>query len=111
VRNSEGAAPRIDLSADTRRLVEHLHAPHDWAVVEKLLAVECGANLPLIASPTADSLERLRFAVLKLGGGSMAEFERAIRIAKIDWRDVLVAAGFGNDIRAHQTWLRATIGR
>jgi hypothetical protein len=27
-----------------------------------------------------------------------------VELAKIDSRDVLVAAGFGNDVRAHESW-------
>jgi len=53
---------------------------------------------------TAQSLERIRYAVLKLSHGDLAELRKAVESAQIDWRDVLVAAGFGNDVRAHGAW-------
>jgi hypothetical protein len=67
-----------------------------------LLERECGANLPLVAD--ALTLERIQIACIKLSAGSLVELERAIGVAKIDWRDVLVAAGFADDTRAHQRW-------
>jgi len=29
----------------------------------------------------------------------------AIELAKADWRDLLMAAGFGEDVRAHEFWI------
>ena len=42
---------------------------------------------------TAQSLERIRYAVLKLSHGDLAELRKAVETPQIDWRDVLVAAG------------------
>jgi hypothetical protein len=41
---------------------------------------------------------------LKLSGGALNALQRPIDLAKIDWRDVLVAAGFGSDLSAHKSW-------
>jgi len=30
--------------------------------------------------------------------------EAAIELANTDWRDLLMAAGFGEDLNAHQKW-------
>lgn len=65
---------------------------------------DCGDNLPLSGAATPVGLERIRFAVLKLSGGDLNELQRAIDLAKADWRDVLVAAGFGSDPNVHKTW-------
>jgi hypothetical protein len=56
----------------------------------------------LTANPA--SIERIRFAVLKLSAGDLKALQRAIDLAKIDWRDVLVAAGFCSDVTAHKSW-------
>ena len=45
------------------------------------------------------------FAALKLSGGDLGELRSAIRLAKADWRDLLVAAGFAEDVGAHKRWL------
>src|SRR5262245_12379971 len=96
----------VGLSDRTRRLVEHLFLPQERTAAVALLEAECGANLPFMSRETPESLERIRFAALRLSHGSMAELRRAVSVAKVDWRDVLVAAQFANDLDAHQAWLR-----
>ena len=90
------------LSPATRRRMELMFAPADRAAAEEMLVLECGNNLP--------SLERLdprgfRFAALKLSGGSLHALRGAITVAKTDWRDLLVGAGFGDDVHAHERWM------
>jgi hypothetical protein len=67
-----------------------------------MLVDECGANLPLMDDP--ELLERIRVAAIKMSDGDMAKLRQAVDVAKVDWRDLLVAAGFGNDVHAHQRW-------
>ena len=47
------------------------------------------------------SLERLRYAALKLSGGRLDALREAVELARIDWRDLLMGAGFGYDVHAH----------
>lgn len=49
-------------------------------------------------------LERVRFAALKLSKGDLRELKKAVKLAQTDWRDLLMAAGFGNDVNAHKKW-------
>jgi len=72
--------------------------------VETLLREECAENLPLMKGTDPVALERVRFAVLKLSGGSVDELRKWIDQAKVDWRDVLMAAGFGHSVNAHRDW-------
>ena len=72
--------------------------------VSTLLIEECGDTLPLSIPANPASLERIRFAVLKVSGGDLNRLQQAIDLAKVDWRDVLVAAGFGSDLIAHTSW-------
>jgi hypothetical protein len=55
---------------------------------------------------TAEGLERIRFAALKLSEGSLDKLKQAVRVANADWRDLLVASGFADDPDAHKSWLR-----
>jgi hypothetical protein len=64
------------------------------------LSDECGPNL----TEHPELLERIRIAVLKLSHGDLNALQRAIDLAQHDWRDVLVAAGFADDINAHESW-------
>jgi hypothetical protein len=75
----------------------------DQELVSAVLIEECGGDLCGDNLSTA-GIERIRFAVLKLSGGDLNALQRAIDLANIDWRDVLVAAGFGNDVKAHLSW-------
>jgi len=46
----------------------------------------------------------VRFAVLMLSEGDLDKLRSLIDHAKIDWRDVLVWAGFGYSLTAHERW-------
>jgi len=94
----------VELSPATREALETLfHAQTDEAA--ELLRTECSDNLPLWVDTTPEGLERIRFAVLKLSNGDIPELRRHIKQAQVDWRDVLVAAGFGHDPAAHRGWM------
>jgi hypothetical protein len=95
----------IELSPLTRRHVAAMFDPAQAEQVEELLARECAENLPLMAGPpTPESLERIRFAALRLSGGNTEHLRQAVRLAQIDWRDLLIAAGFADDVQAHARW-------
>lgn len=70
-----------------------------------LLVKECGTNLPFCADQTPAGLNRIRIAALKLSNGDLEKLKTAVDLAKRDWRDLLVSAGFANDINAHEEWL------
>jgi hypothetical protein len=72
-------------------------------MVATRLASECGHNVA--DGWSAEELDRLRFAVLKLSEGSIDKFEAALTLAKTDWRDLLMCAGFGEDVNAHRRWV------
>lgn len=92
------------LSPDTLTRVEALFGPEELAAARTLLESECADNLPFCERLDSVGLERLRFAVLRLSAGSLHRLRREIGPAKLDWRDTLMAAGFGEDVNAHQRW-------
>lgn len=94
----------IELSRPTRNRIQILFPPSQWSVVEDLLESRCGDNLPFVEPSHARLAERIRFAVLKLSQGDLAELQRQIEEAHVDWRDVLMAADFGGDSSAHGRW-------
>ena len=93
------------LSAETERRLHLCFPPELREGASRLLVEHCGNNLPFCNDCDAGQMERIRFAALKLSEGDMAKLSEAVRIAQIDWRDVLVAAGFGSELRADQNWL------
>ena len=93
------------LSPETKRRLELLFPPEEQARVAAIIEDECGNNLPFLERYDSFQMERFRFAALKLSEGDLAKLNRAVEVAKVDWRDLLVAAGFGHDVRIHETWV------
>jgi hypothetical protein len=95
----------IPLSRGTLDRIHALFPQPEWDGVAQALVERCGDNLPLVHTTYAALTERIRFAVLKLSDGKLAELERHLQVAGRDWRDVLLAAGFGTDYGAHLQWM------
>lgn len=95
----------VELSAQTIRRLELLFPPTAREEARRLLTYECGSNLPFSKSSTPQSLERVRFAAIKVSDGQIEKLKKAVDLAKTDWRDLLVDAGFAHDPEAHRTWL------
>src|SRR5215510_3878122 len=96
----------VDLTPLTTEVISHLFNSTTAPFVAQLLVDECGDNLPLYKPATPEGLERVRFAVLKISNGDQDKLLEAVLLAKRDWRDVLVWAGFGNDLEAHNQWAK-----
>jgi len=82
-----------------------LFASEDLAFAEQWLLAEIDDDLPGGIPGSLILLERIRAAVLKCSGGSLDKLGRATSLARQDWRDVLMAADFGNNLDAHEAWL------
>jgi hypothetical protein len=78
--------------------VRSLFAACDWDVALALLA-ECAV------SDAAPLLERIRSAAVRVSGGVVGELREALALAALDWRDLLVAAEFADDVDAHVRWI------
>lgn len=86
-------------------IVSRLFSEHDREAALTMLTERCGRTLPLMSDASEDGLGRIRIAALKLSRGSLEALEREIKSAHRDWRDTLVAAGFGYDVNAHHHWM------
>ena len=93
------------LSPGTTRCIAALFPAAQRAEVAGLLAAKCGRTLPFADTLGAAGIERVRFAALKISGGSLDRLWAAVELAQQDWRDALVGAGFADDPRAHLAWL------
>lgn len=100
----DAASAGPPLSADTLALVERHFAPASRAAAARLLVERCGNNLPDLEHEDAEGLERFRFAALRVAGGDLERLAQAVALARTDWRDLLVDAGFADDVRAHREW-------
>ncbi len=92
------------LSPRTRQLVEKVFGPKRIAEAAQWLEDECGDNLPFCEGEDEFQMERIRFAAIKLSEGNVQKLLEAIDEARMDWRDLFMAAGFGYDVDAHELW-------
>jgi hypothetical protein len=93
------------LSIEAEKRIDLLLPPDQQEQVRHLLQEECGSNLSLPKQLDHAALDRFRFAALKLSDGNINALQSAVRLGKEDWRDLLVAAGFADDIHAHKAWV------
>src|SRR5262249_14951926 len=98
------AAHMVQLSNRTRARLLELFQPSDVELADSLLVEECGDNLPLMTGANAEQLERIRFAAIRLSEGRLDDLRKAVTLAQLDWRDLLVAADFADDPQAHLQW-------
>lgn len=83
-------------------VVNALFKAKERKTVTEILVEECNAER--LYTTSADAVERIQLAVLKLSNGKADKFLTAVELAQLDWRDVLVASGFGSDLKAHLKW-------
>jgi len=93
-----------ELSPETLRRVDILFPAEDRERAKALLYQQCGNNLPFLKKADMYQLERFRFAALKYSDGKLLLLEGAVKLAQLDWRDLLWATGFAHDVEAHRKW-------
>lgn len=72
--------------------------------LERRISEDFGADAALVIDALSElqdyaAGERVQAAVVKLARGDLGRLDAQLREARIDWRDVLVAAGL-----AHEDW-------
>lgn len=97
------------LSPRTRLLIEKVFGPKRVAEAAQWLEAECGNNIPFCDKHDEFQMERIRFAAIKLSEGDVKKLLTAIDVARTDWRDLFMAAGFGHDVKAHENWAKDTL--
>lgn len=93
-------------SERTTQLVEKIISEKDIPEAGRWLEENCGNNLPFCNAYDEFQMERIHFGAIKLSSGEINKLVRAIDIARRDWRDLLVASGFANDLNAHNIWAK-----
>ena len=93
-----------------RRVASIIFPDENNERIDLILASECGPVQ--VHAPDFDdgAMERIWLAALKMSGGSIAGLEKAAKLARRDWRDLLLGAGFGNDLTAHLRWATEITG-
>ena len=82
------------LSPGTRRRVDHVFSRNHRVAAVRMLIESCGGGTLASARDDARALERIRYAALKVSGGSLERLRKAVELASTDWRHLLVEADF-----------------
>lgn len=96
-----------ELSPKTNRIVNILFKSREAKEVSDMLENDCGTESLGCDGWSPEQMDRIRFAVLKLGNEKQGGLDAAIDLANTDWRDLLMAAGFGKDLNAHEEWYQS----
>jgi hypothetical protein len=98
-----GGTPMIALGPACRERIAALFPETDVLEAERLLE-QCTSDPRLLADLVRQGTDRLLFAMIRLSGGDTRGLLDAISQFRRDWRDLLIAADFADDPRAHETW-------
>ena len=92
------------LTSNVKTIIAHYFPTEtEWATHQ--LHSYCEYMSKYISEETTPaSFERFCLAILKIGRTSKDKFIQAIELGKSDYRDLLVAAGFGNSTTSHKDW-------
>ena len=94
----------MQLIPEVEKRVDLLFSPDEQHLARTLLVEYCEVWLP--GPQWGESAQnRILFSILKLSAGDLSKLENALGLAYKDWRDLLVAADFANDIKIHESWL------
>ncbi len=97
--------PVVPLTPLLAAKLDKLFSGADRDIARRMLEQECGFNLPLIQGQGEIGIERTRAGALKCSEGRLDKLRYWVDMAKIDWRDAMVAGGFGHSVTEHQRWL------
>ena len=95
-----------EITQRTAKVVAALFPENEQVIVSDELVSNCSTNVPGCDNWSNMQLERIWFAVLKLSTGELNKLESSIKLANTDYRDLLMAAGFGYDLEAHNKWFK-----
>jgi hypothetical protein len=99
----------IPLSDRTLSLIKALFKDPFRSRVINALGTEVSEDTPFCTNETPEGMERIRFAVIKLIHEDWKNFDYALKEAKTDWRDLLMAAGFGYSVDEYNRWYQKVL--
>ncbi|GLX80546.1 hypothetical protein tinsulaeT_38860 [Thalassotalea insulae] len=93
-----------NLTKTTTKVIHHLYKSREAMEIADMLDLDCNSMSLGCNGWSLEQLERIHLAILKSSYSKNQDIEITIKQAKKDWRDVLVSAGFAEDLEAHKLW-------
>jgi hypothetical protein len=91
------------LRGAVRDRIVALFREEDASEAERLVE-ECTDDPVITDGVRSQASDRVLFAIIRLSGGRLDGLRDAIALGRRDWRDLLCAAEFGEDVHAHERW-------
>ncbi|KAB7613809.1 hypothetical protein F9L33_10605 [Amylibacter sp. SFDW26] len=91
----------VFISKRTEEAISHLFETSEIERVKDKLEIVKG----IFGGSNENDVDRCQLAVLKLSNGNLDELEDAIKLYKVDARDLVLAAGFPNSAYDAYNWL------
>ncbi len=94
----------LALSDRAREVLGRLFEEPKRSKMAARLVDEASENIPFCEKSTSSQMDRIRFSIMKLVGEDGMSEDSAFELAKGDWRDLFMSAGFGDSATAHEVW-------
>ena len=95
----------VPLTRRTAALVQRVAGSADAGRLgRRLLEEVSGTTDTGFGGLARDLMERIRISVLRLLHEGDQREDQVFDLARVDWRDLLMAAGHGEDVAAHEEW-------
>ena len=91
----------IPLSDRTRRLAEILLQEPERSRISQRLVDEAAEDTPMWHDFSPEGMDKIRFSILRLIAQHPKNENIAFNHARYDWRDLFMAAGFGEEYNKH----------
>jgi hypothetical protein len=95
----------------TNELIQKTCPTSHQQAVGNLLSDQCSVSLPGVGIPPEwiDVIDRVQLATIRGSSWNIEKLKSNVSLANSDWRDVLMAAGFGENLTAHTLWQKAAV--
>jgi hypothetical protein len=94
-----------------KELIEKICPALSRREIATLLSEEC--SLSISEGKTTPEwvalIDRVQLAAIKGSSWDIEEIKSKVSLANTDWRDLLMAVGFGEDHTAHTTWQKSAV--
>ena len=79
--------------------------------VSELLSRECSKSLPGVGDTPEwyELIDRIQLATIRGSAWQIEKIKESVSLAHLDWRDLLMGAGFGESLLAHKDWQQHAI--
>ena len=99
----------LPLSKRSQRVAAVLFTEARLSQITNRLITEASENIPFHEQSSSSDMVRIRFSIMKLASVPGADDDAIFDLAKTDWRDLFMAAGFAYSADEHHKWYKSLV--